>query len=198
MIFAKSFSGFCVGCVVFSGIDQNGTVRSVHKFDGCVSRKFPSEDFSQSFGAPFSVYGARTLRFVLTAFEIECEFVGNRKKPNIFRSIFPISLCAATFFAFPRYPVSQSEIFHSDTLNRRSRTPIAANINRSRRLSKVSHNSLSQDSSQISYSSSEVCLKEFSPKFFVRLYGGSAKSKSNEFSGNFLRISKASPQIILF
>ena len=34
IIFARSFSGFCVGCSVFSGIDQNGTVKSVHKFDG--------------------------------------------------------------------------------------------------------------------------------------------------------------------
>src|SRR5215204_5424171 len=67
MIFARSFSGFCVGWSVFSGIDQKGTVKSVQRFDGCVSRKFPSPDFSQSFGAPFSVYGASTRRLILTA-----------------------------------------------------------------------------------------------------------------------------------
>ena len=36
--FASNFSGFCVGWSVFSGMDQNGTVRSVQRFDGCVTR----------------------------------------------------------------------------------------------------------------------------------------------------------------
>ncbi len=35
---ANNFSGFCAGCGVFSDIDQNGTVKSVQMFDGCVSR----------------------------------------------------------------------------------------------------------------------------------------------------------------
>ena len=39
---ARSFSGFCVGWSVFSGMDQKGTVRSVQMFDGWVRRKSPS------------------------------------------------------------------------------------------------------------------------------------------------------------
>src|SRR5216683_938954 len=49
---ATSFSGFCVGWSVFSGIDQKGTVMSVHRFEGCVNRKLPSDAASQSFGLP--------------------------------------------------------------------------------------------------------------------------------------------------
>ena len=33
-LYAMSFSGFCVGWSVFSGIDQNGIVMSDHKFEG--------------------------------------------------------------------------------------------------------------------------------------------------------------------
>ena len=62
---ASSFSGFCVGWSVFSGIDQKGTVISFHRFDGCVTRKRPRGVACQSFGAPVeSVYGAMTLREV--------------------------------------------------------------------------------------------------------------------------------------
>src|SRR5262249_36470756 len=59
---------FCAWCSVFSRIDQNGTVTSVHRLEGWVSRKFPSPVSSQSFGAPAaSRYGAITRRRSLTA-----------------------------------------------------------------------------------------------------------------------------------
>ena len=65
--FAISFSGFCVGWSVFSGIDQKGTVISFQRFDGCVMRYWPVDVLSQSLGMPLlSVYGARTLRFNFT------------------------------------------------------------------------------------------------------------------------------------
>ena len=53
--FAMSFSGFCVGCAVFSLIDQNGTVISSQKFDGQVSLVLPFSPSFQSLGLPFSL-----------------------------------------------------------------------------------------------------------------------------------------------
>ena len=67
MSFAASFSGFCAGWSVFSGIDQNGTEMSSQKFEAPVRRNFPPDSSLQSFGMPFSRYGAITLRFMRTA-----------------------------------------------------------------------------------------------------------------------------------
>ena len=65
---AISFSGFCVGWSVFSGIDQNGTEMSVQRLDGWVRRKSPAVVRCQSLGRPFAVvYGATTRRFIFTA-----------------------------------------------------------------------------------------------------------------------------------
>ena len=50
MNLAYSFSGFCVGCSVFSGIDQNGMLMSSQKLEGYVNLKLPSGVSSQSFG----------------------------------------------------------------------------------------------------------------------------------------------------
>ena len=67
MIFASSFSGFCVGCVVFSGILQKGILMSVHIFEGIVNLKFHSLSVCRSFAIPSSfLYGAMTFFFILT------------------------------------------------------------------------------------------------------------------------------------
>jgi hypothetical protein len=53
---------------VFSGIDQNGTVKSVQRFEGLVRRKFPSLSDFQSLDVPSEfLYGATTFFFNLTA-----------------------------------------------------------------------------------------------------------------------------------
>lgn len=67
MSFAMSFSGFCGRWSVFSGIDQKGTEMSSQKFEAPVRRNFPPDSSLQSFGRPFSRYGAITLRFMRTA-----------------------------------------------------------------------------------------------------------------------------------
>jgi hypothetical protein len=87
---------------VFSGIDQNGTVMSVQMFDGCVSRKFPFADSSQSFGFPFSRYGATTRRRCFTASRLKV------KSSDIVKN----QMSSAAFFQllFAPRPFSRSHV----------------------------------------------------------------------------------------
>ena len=94
---------------MFSGIDQNGTVKSVQIFDGCVRRKFPLSVFPQSFGFPFeSVYGAITRRFILTASTLKkysFETVQNQMSSEQFFQ-----------FAFAPLPFSRSHVIRFRTI----------------------------------------------------------------------------------
>ena len=64
---ASSFSDFCVGCAVFSGMDQYGIEMSSQKFEGQVFLKFPLSVSSQSLGLPSTLYGAMTFLRILTS-----------------------------------------------------------------------------------------------------------------------------------
>src|SRR5690349_3862015 len=61
--------------------------------------------------------------------EIEGEFVRHGKEPDVFRRILPIRLCPATLFTFPGDPVAKLEILRPDSLYRRTRPPITADVN---------------------------------------------------------------------
>src|ERR1044072_3660666 len=65
---------------------------------------------------------------------IEVIIITNSEKPDIFRTILPVRLRAATFLALPRDPVLRNEIFFTDTLYRRRAAPVAAYIKRRRGL----------------------------------------------------------------
>jgi hypothetical protein len=68
IIFAISFSGFCVGCVVFSGMLQKGMLISVQTLDGIVNLKFQSFSSAQSLASQSSVlYGAITFLLIFTS-----------------------------------------------------------------------------------------------------------------------------------
>lgn len=58
--------------------------------------------------------------------------------------------------------------------------------------------SFAHESSHSSYASDDSWVNFSIPKSFVRLYGGSAKSRSKRATGNLCNVLKASLQIILF
>ena len=112
MALASGFSGFCVGWSVFSGIDQNRTVRSVHMLDGLVRRDRLPGVSSRSLGRPRpSQYGATTWRLSLTLSALNTEL----------SETVQYQMSSEQFFQFlsdPR-PFSLSQVIRLSTAKRR-------------------------------------------------------------------------------
>src|SRR5689334_276568 len=61
-------------------------------------------------------------------FDIKVVIVRNSEEPDIFRTLFPVGLCAASLFAFPRDAILWHQVLRADAMDRRRRFPIAADV----------------------------------------------------------------------
>src|SRR5215212_1519343 len=66
----------------------------------------------------------------LHCLDIEVIIVTNGKKPNIFRTIFPVRLCTTPFFTFPGDTVPCDEVFFTRAVYGRRTSPVAAEVDR--------------------------------------------------------------------
>src|ERR1051326_912150 len=66
--------------------------------------------------------------------DVEVIILANSEKPDVFRAVFPVRLCTAPFFAFPRDPVLRQKVLLPDAMNRGRAPPVTADVNRRSRL----------------------------------------------------------------
>src|SRR5215217_2327824 len=66
----------------------------------------------------------------LHGLDIEVIVVTNCKEPNIFRTVFPIGVCATPFFTFPGDTVLWDEVFFPSAVYGRRTSPVPAEVDR--------------------------------------------------------------------
>src|SRR5215510_9541466 len=70
---------------------------------------------------------------------VEVIILAYRKKPYVFRTIFPVRLCTPALFAFPRDSILRQKILLPDAMNGCRAPPVAADVDRGRGF-EYSHN----------------------------------------------------------
>src|SRR5436853_4194658 len=71
-------------------------------------------------------------------FNVEQIIIRHGTKPDIFGTVLPVGSRATPFLAFPRNSIADNQVLFEDCLNRRRRSPVAANIHRGCRLQQAS------------------------------------------------------------
>src|SRR5215813_14873052 len=66
--------------------------------------------------------------------DVEVIVLANSEEPDVFRSVLPVRLRAATLFAFPRDSILRQKILFPHAMNRGRTPPVAADVNRRGRL----------------------------------------------------------------